>query len=167
MTPEEMQNALVADLTALFEGEIFFTLDGERRPLGVYPQDLPVVAGWDADDRQEESREPYLIVRVEEGEIQNPDSPQTVDVILVICTCNPDPSRQGHRDVLHIVHKIMQRFTTCPVVNPVDSGEKGSAFTVLHPLRWAAQNEDTHPYYFGAVSLKLEVPSWHQESPFT
>ena len=43
----------------------------------------------------------------------------------------------------------------------------GGPWSVKYPIKWVTQQEDTHPYSFGAMSLKFEAPAVRQEVPFT
>lgn len=166
MTPDKLQEALVEDLLQLFEGETFASSAGEPRPLRVYPQETPPMGGWDETDRQEDAPEPYLIVRLLEGSIADPDSPQIVSVVLVICLYDAGDQRQGHRDVLHVVARIVERYGENRVVRPSADGTGGAPFTAQYPIKWALQEDDTRPYYFGGVSLTFEAPAVRQEVPF-
>ena len=66
-TPEFLQDAIVADLADLFEGQTLQSSAGDKRPIRVYPQDLPIIEGMDeTEDRTEEIPEPYIIVRTSE-----------------------------------------------------------------------------------------------------
>lgn len=168
MTTEFAEDALAADLNDLFKGQLFPCSAGEMRPVRVYVQDLPVPTGND-EDRAADAPEPYIIVRTSEGTIPAGDAAQEVQIILVICLYNPDPARQGHRDVLHIIQEITARYCKNPVVRikPGSGGRAGGPWTVRKPIQWAAQTEPTHPYYFGAVEFKLETPAVISEVPFT
>ena len=93
----------MADLADLFEGQTLPSSAGDRRPIRVYSQDLPIIEGLDeTEDRTEEIPEPYIIVRTNEGNIPDANSAQEIDLILVVCTYDRNPNRQGYRDVLHI-----------------------------------------------------------------
>ena len=41
----------------------------------------------------------------------------------------------------------------------------GSRWEVLYPMEWTTQEEDTHPYYFTAMSLRIQAPAVHKEVP--
>ena len=166
MTPDNLQAALVEDLAQLFDGETFASSAGEARPLRVYAQEVPPMEGWDETDRQQEAPEPYLIVRLLEGSIADPDSPQTVSVVLVICLYDAGDQRQGHRDVLHVIARIVERYGENRVVRPSAGLTGGAPFTAQYPIKWALQEDDTRPYYFGGVSLNFEAPAIRQEVPF-
>ena len=49
MTQEFLQDAVVADLEQLFQGETLKNSAGEDRRIRVYPQDLPIRAGADIE----------------------------------------------------------------------------------------------------------------------
>lgn len=123
-TPEFLQDAIVADLADLFEGQTLQSSAGDKRPIRVYPQDLPIIEGMDeTEDRAEEVPEPYIIVRTNEGNIQDANSAQEIDLILVVCVYDKDPNRQGYRDVLHIIQEIYGRYAKNPMVRiKKDSG---------------------------------------------
>lgn len=165
-----MQDAIAADLADLFEGQTLPSSAGGKRPIRIYPQDLPIIEGNDeTEDRTEEIPEPYIIVRTNEGNIPDPDSTQEIDMILVICTYDRNPNRQGHRDVLHIIQEIYGRYAKNPLVRVKagSGGAMGGPWSIKFPIKWVTQQDDTHPFYFGAMSLKFEAPAVRQEVPFT
>ena len=169
MTQEFLQDAVVADLEQLFQGETLKNSAGEDRRIRVYHQDLPIRAGADIEpdpepveeDPEEEQLEdqPYVIVRVPGGELPDQDARQQVEVILVVCVYDPDPGRQGFRDALHIVNTIMTHYGKNGIV--------GRRYEVQYPIKWVTQEEDTHPYYFAGVALNLAAPAIFKEVPET
>ena len=179
MTQEFLQDAVVADLEQLFKGETLKNSAGVERRIRVYPQDLPIRAGADiepdpveedleADQAEgqtteetepEDVPEPYVVVFLREGELPAQGELQNVDVVLVVCVCDPDPDRQGFRDALHIVNKIMTHYG--------ENGIVGRRYEVQYPIKWVVQEEDKHPYYFAGVALKLAAPAIFKEVPET
>lgn len=179
MTQEFLQDAVVADLEQLFRGETLKNSAGVDRRIRVYPQDLPIRAGADiepdpveedleADQAEgqiteetepEDVPEPYVIVRVPGGELPDQDTRQQVEIILVVCVCDPDPGRQGFRDALHIVNAILTHYGKNTIV--------GRRYEVQYPIKWVTQEEDTHPYYFAGMALKLAAPAIFKEVPET
>ena len=77
----------------------------------------------------------------------------------IICVCDPDPNRQGYRDALHIVNEIVRHYERDGIV--------ANRYEAQHPIRWATQEEDTHPYYFAAVGLPFYAPAIFKEVPET
>ena len=183
MTQEFLQDALVADLERLFEGETLKNSAGVERRIRIYPQDVPIRAGADTEedlepvenadleaeqleDREpseetepEDVPEPYVIVRLPGGELPAQDERQTVEAVLVVCVCDPDPKRQGFRDALHIVNAILTHYA--------ENGIVARRYEVQYPIKWVTQEEDTHPYYFAGMALKLSAPAIFKEGPET
>lgn len=56
----------------------------------------------------------------------------------------------------NIKEDIVQRVCTRPYF--------GGAFTILKPVVWAMQQDDTHPYYFGACTLTCTAPAMTQDT---
>lgn len=181
MTQEFLQDAVVADLEQLFKGETLKNSAGVEREIRVFPQDLPIRAGADiepepdpveedleaeqledkntAEIEPEDVPEPYVIVRIPGGELPDQDTRQQVEVILVVCVQDPDPGRQGFRDALHIVNTILTHYG--------ENGIVGRRYEVQYPIKWVTQEEDTHPYYFAGMALKLAAPAIFKEVPET
>lgn len=181
MTQEFLQDAMVADLGQLFKGETLKNSAGVEREIRVFPQDLPIRAGADIepepdpveedpeaeqlDGQPEEGPKPedvpeaYVIVRVPGGELPAQDERQQVEIILVVCVYDPDPNRQGFRDALHIVNAIITHYG--------ENGIVGKRYEVQYPIKWVTQEEDTHPYYFAAMALKISAPAIFKEVPET
>ena len=65
-------------------------------------------------------------------------------------------AREGYQDVANIKEDIVQRVCTRPYF--------GGAFTILKPVVWAMQQDDTHPYYFGACTLTCTAPAMTQDT---
>ena len=58
--------------------------------------------------------------------------------------------------LLYVKEDMIQRFCTKPYF--------GGVFTVLKPIVWAMQQDDTHPYYFGACNLTCTAPAMTQDT---
>ena len=142
-----MQDAITADLADLFEGQTLQSSAGDKRPIRVYSQDLPIIEGMDeTEDRTEEIPEPYIIVRTNEGNIPDANSAQEIDLILVVCVYDNDPNRQGYRDVLHIIQEIYGRYAKNPMVRiKPDSGNAvGGPWSIVYPIKWVTPVSYTH-----------------------
>ena len=183
MTQEFLLDALVADLEQLFEGETLKNSAGVERKIRVFPQDLPIRAGSDIEPEPdlledadletkqlegqeppeetepEDVPEPYVIVRLPGGELPAQDVRQKVEAILVVCVCDPNPNRQGFRDALHIVNRILTHYA--------ENGIVARRYEVQYPIKWVVQEEDNHPYYFAAMALTLDAPAIFKEVPET
>ena len=173
MTQEFLQDAVVADLEQLFKGETLKNSAGVERRIQVFTQDLPIRAGADLEPEldpeedpdlepeqpPEDVPEPYVIVRIPGGELPGQDTRQQVELVLVICVYDPDPNRQGFRDALHIVNTILTHYGRNGIV--------GRRYEVQYPIQWVVPEDDTHPYYFAGMALKLAAPAIFKEVPET
>ena len=100
MTQEFLQDAMVADLKALFANERLKNSLGVEREIQIYPQDVPIRESDDEAMDREAPPEPYVVVRLRGGKTESDDDPQIIDAVLVACVYDPDPGRQG----LSLIH---------------------------------------------------------------
>lgn len=146
MNARILQDALVADLAALFENRRYNTPSGGTAALSVFSQALP--------KRQSESDDdpfPYIIVRLDSGGIETQTDPHKVAVLLLVGVYDDDPENQGHRAVLEIMEVIQQHYEEIPLL--------AGQFTFTDPINWALQDEESYPYFFGAASLTFKLPA--------
>ena len=68
MTQEFLQDAMVADLKALFANERLKNSLGVEREIQIYPQDVPIRESDDEAMDREAPPEPYVVVRLRGGE---------------------------------------------------------------------------------------------------
>lgn len=154
-TPELCQDALMEMLEELFKGRKFIGQQG-KKPLTFYKQDLPVPEDNDVDADTNDAPAPYIVVQMSGGQVRDDDSPQIVDFSLIICCYDTGKAREGYWDVVNIKETIIQQVCTHPYF--------GGAFTILKPVTWALQVDDTAPYYFGAVTLTCTAPALTQDT---
>lgn len=152
-TPHLCHDALNDMLRELFRGKTFSGKGGRREPR-IFRQDLPIPEDDDADADREYA--PYIVTRVSEGEIKDDVSPQTVNVGIVVCAYDEGKKRDGFRDVENMRETIVQRICAAPYF--------GGVFTVLKPITWANQQDNTHPYYYGACSFTCTAPAMTQDT---
>lgn len=171
-TPAAMQDAMIEEMRTLFKGKKYNgqpvyklnedgtrMLDEKKKPiidytlkqLNVYRQDLPIPEQDDDDVDTAAAVAPWIIVRQTSTRIEGITEPQHVNLALMICAYDEGREREGFRDVQNIIEVIMQHFSKGNTFGP--------AFTVLHPLQSAMQEDDTSPYYFGAVNLVVTTPA--------
>lgn len=159
MTQENLLDAVVADLSELFNRyKLVNSLDFERT-VRVFANNLPIREGDDEATDLEAPPEPYILAKIPNGELPGNGEMQTVSVVLLICVQDPDPNRQGYRDALHIINEIILHYGSCDIV--------GGRYQVIYPVSWAMQEEDTHPHYFAAVAVKFETAAIFKEVPET
>ena len=147
------------DLKQLFSHYTLTNSLGVERAVKIVPQGLPIREGDDEETDAEAPPEPYVLVKMPSGELPEQDAQQNVDVKLIVCVCDPALNRQGYRDALHVVNEIVRHYARDGIV--------ANRYEAQHPIRWATQEEDTHPYYFAAVGLPFYAPATFKEVPET
>ena len=144
---------------------------GETSSINIFEQLLPMPKPSDrmeiapellenglVEEQTDPDPYPYILVRTQDGEIENEDSAQKVNLALLIGIYDPDYSKQGHKDILNIIAKIYERFAKMPVLN--------GKYIIQYPILWALQDEETYPYYFGGMNLTFEIAAIRREDPY-
>ena len=148
MTPWDLQKSLIAEIEELLAqmqlknaaGEDVFGVKG-------YEQRLPEIT----DDEEDQSQFfPYFIVRIEEGNTPTDDEPWLVGTTVLFGICDYDKETNRHRTILEMITKITNRFLERPLLD--------SKFRANQNVSFALQDEDTYPFYFGAIDIKFYVP---------
>ena len=151
MTPLELQDELVEEMSRILDGYTYKTPEGERIPVNVFPQNIPMNK---TDD--EEDPVPYIIVRLSRGEDDGTrDSFNTVSVVVIIGIWDDSLDVQGHRDVMNIIQKIYQRFHENPDLN------RKAAYA--GDFKWAIHDDAYYPYSFGACHMKFHIAAVRRE----
>lgn len=145
MTARELQHDVAEDLREMFKHDLYKTPTDGTSPPNVFKQFLPKLESDDEDDPF-----PYIIVRVDSGGIDSQTDPHKVALILVIGIYDDDTQNQGHATVLEIIERIQQHYEETPAL---------AEFVFTDPFGWALQDEETYPYYYGAVNLTFNAPA--------
>lgn len=154
MTPLDLQDALCDELKKVFKHHTYKKPSGERVPINIYPQEVPISQ---TDD--EEDPIPYIIVRLNSGDDTGAkDSFNTVHLVIIVGVWDMDKEAQGHRDILNIFQKIYERFHKNPSL-------KGGA-VYNGDFHWATQEDNYYPYYFGACKISFYVSAIRREDEF-
>lgn len=154
-TAQLCQDAMIEMLEELFKGKKYIGQEG-RKELKIFKQDLPVPMDNDVDVDTDAAAAPYIVVRMSGGTIGNDEDPQEIEFSLVVCAYDSGYNREGWKDVVNIKEDIIQRVCAAPYF--------GGAFTILKPIAWALQNDDTHPYYYGACTMTCTAPAMTQDT---
>ena len=154
-TLSDLEECLAAESNDLFAGRTFVNSIGHRVPLNSFVHSLPIKQGDDEEPKDADLPEPYIVSEITGGKRATPDDPHVVSVAVVICVCDDNTARQGHKDALDIIHHIIARFEK----NPVLAGK----FVLQHPLDWSLSDEDTYPYYYGGLLMNFEVAAIGKE----
>lgn len=147
MNARLLQDDMVADLTSLLQNRRYNKPDGGTAAISVFAQNLPKRQSENDDDPF-----PYVIVRLNNGNIENQTSPHKVSVYLLVGIYDDAMENQGHRAVLEIMEVIQQHYEETPLL----SGK----FVFTDPVNWALQDEESYPYFFGGleISVQLQAP---------
>ena len=154
MTPLDLQDELVEELKRLFKDYLYKAPSGDRVPINVFPQNIPINETDDEDDPV-----PYIIVRLNKGSDDGSrDSFNTVKLIVIIGIWDGSLDAQGHRDVSNIIQKIYERFQKNPNLNNI-AAYSGN-------FNWTLQDDNYYPYSFGACSMDFHIAAIRREDPF-
>ncbi|MCM1220571.1 MAG: hypothetical protein NC548_39400 [Lachnospiraceae bacterium] len=167
-----LQNELADELKRILSDIQLKTPQGGKSSINIFEQLLPMPepSGQEeiapellenglAEEQTAPDPYPYIVVRIADGEIEDENSAQKVNLTLLIGIYEPDYDKQGHRDILNIIAKIYERFAKFPVLN--------GKYTVQYPILWTLQDEESYPFYFGGVNLGFEVAAIRREDPYS
>ena len=167
-----LQSELAEELKKILSGFELKNPQGERVSINIFEQILPMPKPLDPEEIAPELLEnglaeeqtapdpyPYIIVRIADGEIEDENSAQKVNVNLLIGVFEPDYDKQGHKDILNMIARIYERFAKFPVLN--------GKYTIQYPILWTIQGEESYPFYFGGVSLDFEIAAIRREDPYS
>lgn len=151
MTPIELQRELAKEVENILKDIVCKTASGKQANIRAFCQSLPkrmqnIVADPLAED-EEDDPYPFCVVRIDSGGLEAVNGAMEIKTTLVFGVFNDAVSCQGHQIILTMFHRIMERFTQNPVL--------GGMFQMnpAEGVEWTLDDEDKHPYYFGAMSM--------------
>lgn len=170
-----LQDDLVDELKRIFEHFQLYSASGERSEIHIYKQFVPITKPAEPPEEEldlevvdenlaasevenPEDPFPYIEVRLVEGEIKDVDGDQTVSVYLLIGVYDDHLDNQGVKDVFNVIQKIEERFSKNPIL--------ARRYECTYPMKWAMQEEESFPYFFGGLELKFIVHPIRREGPF-
>jgi len=172
-TPLFLQKALVEEIKAITNDMLFKNpIGGELLKLQVFAQSLPIpqkpennnpdiFQTVDYIDGSSESGVfacPWCIVKIENGSISGINENQNVEVVIGFGIYNDAPDNKGHEEVLNLIQKVYARFACDPLLD--------KQFTCAGAFEWALQEEDTYPYFFGAIGTHFKFMGYQREVKF-
>lgn len=162
MTPYELQEKICEEIPKILH-EMLFQVPGEKELKGIkcFKQNLPKreqkIGKGNLMASEEETYYPYCVVRIDSGKIKLVNDSQKVTVILVFGIYNDKKDMQGHTDILNAMQKITGQF----VKNPILCGQ--FRLKTDEDIEWILDEEETYPYYYGAMIMTWETPFWTKE----
>nr|DAX86220.1 MAG TPA: tail completion protein [Caudoviricetes sp.] len=158
MTVGNLQKELMKDIGNIFEKDLFKDSLGKYVSLNVYAQNLPIREDEDAPDPV-----PYIVVRVLDGKVKGWVEAQEVQVMLILGCFDDNINNDGHEILLELIQKIEERF----LKNPILSKQFMFLNDEQHPFEWALQEEESFPYFFGAISMSFRTATIRKEDKYT
>lgn len=158
MTVGNLQKELMKDIGNIFEKDLFKDSLGKYVSLNIYAQNLPIREDEDAPDPV-----PYIVVRVLDGKVKGWVEAQEVQVMLILGCFDDNVNNDGHEILLELIQKIEERF----LKNPILSKQFMFLNDEQHPFEWALQEEESFPYFFGAISMSFRTPTIRKEDKYT
>lgn len=143
MIPSLLQDKLVEEISILFDGFKLKNAEGEKVSINVYPQFLPAKTG-----KKDKSHFPYILVIILDGDIKETES-NTCRVLFMAGTYDDDTNHQGYKDVLNVMQKIYNYLARNRIID--------KKYELKYPIDWQLSDEDTYPYYFGAIETNWTV----------
>lgn len=154
MIPLRLQEGIKKRLETLFEKNQY------RRPpkakenesevyyskMNFYSQNLPIKSSKD------DTPYPLVLVKLVTGSKQNLNSEHIINVQIAVGMYNNSKTDEGHRDVATALSSAIEHFEKNPIVEGMFELDLNA------PIDWELSDEDTFPYYFGAVSLHFKMP---------
>lgn len=100
---------------------------------------------------QEESSEfPYIIVKILNGEDSISENNSDVTALIIMGVFDDNLDYQGHKDIIRIIEKIRVKF--------LENYTIGGRFSVKSQIKWAVNEDDFYPYFFGAIETNWSIP---------
>ncbi|MGB8452733.1 MAG: hypothetical protein WCD89_10400 [Anaerocolumna sp.] len=149
MIPFFLQQALVKELKALFKGYKLINSKNELIDINVFSQHLPY-------RRKEDDKPPfpYILVCLEEGEIPNTED-YNVKIYLVIGVHDLNENAQGDMEVINIITTIYEHLFNKIIID--------DRYEIDYPFKWAIQDEDTFPKFFGGAETNWKLKTMKQK----
>lgn len=154
MTPFELRHDLAIELGKILNHMNFKNQEGTDCKINIIEQNLPI-------QRNDDDTEPYpyVAVKVMDGDIPDDESKYNIMINLIIGIYCDNEDSQGADIVLNVIQEIIERFRKKPILN--------KKFTMQQKLKWALQDDDTYPYYFGGMEMNWTVPLIQREGIYT
>lgn len=154
MTFKNLQDDLIAEVEDLLK-DIRTKNTDEKEVVGVkgYAHGLPITQSDEDDPAQ---YFPYFIVRFDLGKTADDDDCWHV-ATNIIFGVHETALENGHEHILVMIQRVVDRFAW-------DPGLAGK-YRADQDIQWAVQEDDTYPFYFGAVAIKFSAPKIGRKEP--
>lgn len=155
MTRKEFMDDLAADIKHSLRDVYTKTISGGEEPVTVYKHRLPVVV----EDEDDESKYfPYAIVRLTDSSTEE-EKPWRQGVVIILGVYDEDVTGAGYMHILTMIERITNRFLEEPLLN--------HKYRADATINTSIQDEDTYPYYFGAIEMSFNLPKIERRDEFS
>lgn len=175
-TPFFFQMTLVEEMKEITSDMRFKMPRGTNLvPISVFPQALPIPQRADSppdtpedggtinyvDGEEEEAifKCPWCVVKIESGSVPEINGNQRIKAAVCFGIFNDSPDNKGHTEILNLIQRVYERFAK----NPLLAGQ----YTYAGGFEWGLQDEDTHPYFFGAAVMDFEFQGIRRENRYS
>ena len=170
MVALELQRDLCKEIEKIASSMKFKTPGGNTTYLNVYEQNLPMrlpsknemTDEEDEIDEEEELQEqfPYMIVKLDSGSSESSESPHVITTKLIAGIYDDSVKADGYKYILILFERIRERFRKNPILT--------NKFKIADEMEWALPDEDeeTFPFFYGAMHLKWEAAEYRREDDF-
>lgn len=154
MTFKDLQDDLIVEIENVLEDIVTKDKYGNR-VVGVkgFAHRLPII---EEDEEDPDRFFPYFIVRHDTMNTQDDEDCWHVSVNIIIGVYER-AVYLGHEHLLIIIQRILDRFVSDP---------KLSYYRADQNMTGAVAEDDTYPYYFGAVGITFSVPKMGREAKY-
>lgn len=154
MTFKNLQDDLIKEVETLLKDIQTTDTDG-KEVVGVkgYAHRLPITQSDEDDPAQ---YFPYFIIRFDTGRTRDDDDCWHVatDIVLGI---HDRATSNGHESILSMIQRIVDRFAWDPLFD--------KKYRADQDIQWAVAEDDTYPFFFGAVAITFSVPKIGRKEP--
>ena len=159
LVASDLQRGLLDEIGEIL-ADVVTTRADEQKQVGFngFIQQLPVLQN---DDEDRDQFFPYYIVRLMEANTESDTDFWTWTVAIYLGIHDEGAENQGHFSLLNAMTRITNRFGREAVLgSPHHVG-----FRCLPNMNMTLQDEDTYPYFFGAVLMQFAAPKITREDP--
>lgn len=175
-TPLYFQKALEKEIGNIAKDMLFARprKAGEKKELAhikVFRQSLPIprrkepeslpddcrgtIDYVDGEEEEPVLQCPWAVVKIDGGSIPSINGMQTVKAAVCFGIFNDSEDNNGHEEILNLIQRVYERFAKDPVLD--------CQYTCQGEMEWSLQEEDTYPYFFGAIALTFTFTGFRRE----
>lgn len=154
LTQGQLVTRLADEIRELTKDMLLPSPDGKERHMVVYEQLLPL-----RESEEDVEPFPYCVVKFSSSQLKDVSERETVDILLDFGIYYDAPDRQYHYILFHIFNLLRRRFLA-------DNFMENFRCEPEMTFALSPTDEETYPYFFGAVGMKWAVLGIEREVDF-